>query len=115
MKVSTEIIVAFFSALTLLVNLIFLIVTRVTDNKKDIQQRQKKKGFELCLQWKFFYSLEELYIKEISRLRKINKEEKINEKSIKEEFRDQVRDTRKDDEKLLKPSEVNNYKKLFME
>jgi hypothetical protein len=56
-----------------------------------------------------------LNLKEISRLRKINKEEKINEKSIKEEFRDQVRDTRKDDEKLLKPSEVNNYKKLFME
>lgn len=54
MKVSTEIIVAFFSALTLLVNLIFLIVTRVTDNKKDIQQRQKKKDLNCVFNGNFF-------------------------------------------------------------
>ena len=66
---NTEVIVAILSILTLLENLIFLIITKVKDEKKSLANKRNLQALKLCEQWDTFYELEKLYIKEISRLK----------------------------------------------
>ena len=109
---STEIIVAFFSVLTLVMNLIFLLISKKRDDAKDSLMLKNKIGLELCSQWNYFYKLEESYIKEISRLREKCGEDKSSEKTIKETFRSEISKTG-NNEKLLTPSEIADREKKF--